>query len=392
MFTQTDPNQFLAEKPSNNRTSQRLLKNIEKILIAWETRVKKEISAASQQGKLALRDSLPEYLRKLSEALSVPTDRSHLREKFDLEESVRLGKQHGSDRAGAADYTMDQMIYEYHILRQVIFDVLEEEAPLTDIEREIIICSIEQAVNDAATQFSHELRSIQEYLTRTIVHDLRNPIAAAKLGSQMIQRSSVDSDQHFKAAGRIINSMDRLDSMIQDLLDASRLGAGQGMPLKFEEFDLALVARQIADEFNLSFDHRLIVEAPSSIIGYWSKNGLSRVIENLITNAIKYGDPKAPITISIEKKSANGNVLLTVHNEGKAIPAEEQSILFQQFRRSKYVEGKTEGWGLGLTLVKGIVEAHQGTVNVISLEGKGTSFIVELPLDSRSMSTKRMTA
>lgn len=363
-----------------NKTSERLKQNKEKILQQWEERSKSEVAAALGQEKLTLRNSIPEYLNQLVNALSTNVSRSELRKKFELEESERIGRKHGNARAGSANYTIGQMIYEYHILRQVIFDILEEEAALTDIDREIIICSIEQAVNDAATQFSETLRDIQEYLTRTVAHDLRNPIAAAKMGSQLIQRKPNDADHSMKTAGRIGSSMDRLDSMIHDLLDASKLGAGESLPLKLEELDLDLIARQIADEFNYNYEDRFIVNSPGPIIGHWSKNGLSRIIENLATNAVKYGDTKAPITFNIEKK--DHTVIFTVHNEGKPIPLEDQTILFQQYRRSKSAEGK-EGWGIGLTLVKGLTESHHGKVSVVSEEGKGTSFTIELPLDSR---------
>jgi signal transduction histidine kinase len=275
---------------------------------------------------------------------------------------------------------MDQMIFEYHILRQVIVDVLEEEGPLTDVEREIITSSIEQAVNDAATQFGDTLRIIQERLTSTLAHDLRSPITAAKMCAQSILKRPDNKDLAIKTANMIVTSMDRLDSMIRDLLDASRLQAGQSLPLQFEEFDLDLITKQIVDEFNQSDGDRFVLKSPGSTTGYWNKNGLSRVIENLATNAAKYGVPSTPITITIEKNEQS--VRLIVHNEGKPIPIEEQAILFQQYRRSKSTEAK-EGWGLGLTVVKGITEAHHGKVQVESTEGSGTSFSIELPLDSR---------
>ncbi len=362
----------------SNKVSERLIQNKEKILKAWEIRANNEISAALQQEKLALRNSIPEYLVTLSKALSTTIDRNQIRQKFDEEESARLGRKHGHERAKSADYTMDQMIFEYHILRQVIFDVMEEEAPLTEVEREIIVCSIEQAVNDAATQFSDTLRTAQEHLTRAIAHDLRNPIAAAKLGSQMISRKPEDTQNNLKTAVRITNSMDRLDSMIQDLLDASLMGAGKVLPLKFEEFDLEIIANQIADEFNFSFEDRIVVKSSGSTNGKWSKSGISRIIENLTTNAIKYGDPKANITYIIQKNNQSASI--SVHNSGSLISTEEQGVLFQQFRRSKKTEGKKEGWGLGLTIVKGIVEVHHGKISIESSESKGTTFIIELPL------------
>lgn len=100
------------------------------------------------------------------------------------------------------------------------------------------------------------------------------------------------------------------------------------------------------------------------------------MIENLAINAVKYGDRRAPITLTLQQTKTQ--ISLTIHNEGNPISPDAQSILFQQFRRTISAEDQT-GWGLGLFLAKSIIEAHQGTIEIESAEGKGTSFIVKLP-------------
>jgi signal transduction histidine kinase len=101
-------------------------------------------------------------------------------------------------------------------------------------------------------------------------------------------------------------------------------------------------------------------------------------MENLLENAVKYGTPKTPITVSLKRgKTA---IKLIVHNQGSPIAENEIPFLFEQYRRSKRAsEGTKTGWGLGLTLVKGVVDAHKGKVRIESVEGKGTSFILEIP-------------
>jgi signal transduction histidine kinase len=363
-----------------NETAERLKRNAERIMRCWEELAVKEIAAAGQQETLALRNSLPEYLDQLVDALKTTTDRTEARIKADRFDSERVGRQHGRERAGSVNYTMDQLIREYHFLRRVVCDTLEEEVVLTPVEREVIVASIEQAVNDAATQFSETLRDIQEKLTHTLAHDLRGPITAAKTSAQLILRRPDDADHCMKTASRICNSMDRLDSMIHDLLDASRIRAGQSLPLKFEECDLDLIARQVADEANFEHGNRFVVVSRGPCLGYWSESGLRRVLENLTTNAVKYGAPGTPISIGISQTERS--VTLSVHNEGKPIPSSEQATLFQQFRRTRSAENKT-GWGLGLTLVQGMTQAHHGKVRVESLDGKGTTFTIELPKDAR---------
>jgi signal transduction histidine kinase len=366
--------------------SARLKQGKNRIMKEWEVRANSEVIAALQLESLALRDSLPLLLDHLTDALSTTIDRTAARKRWDRSESLRIGQKHGRERAEDYNYTMDQMIFEYHILREVIFDVVEEEMPLTTVEREVIICGIEQAVNDAATQFSETLRLIQERLASTLTHDLRGPITSAKLHAQLLLRRKEEVDAKvLSAAGRSLNSMDRVDSMIRDLLDASMIRAGERLPLKIEECDLDLMAKEIAEEFNIIYGDRFVLVSEGSAPGFWSKSGMRRVIENLATNATKYGIPETEISIKLQQ--SDSRIALSVHNEGTPIPKEIQAGLFQQFRRAKSSENQT-GWGLGLTVVKGVTEAHGGTVRVESAEGKGTTFVIDLPRDSRDVANK----
>jgi hypothetical protein len=127
----------------------------------WEKRARDRVSASTHQNSLVLQDSLPLYLNQLVDQLSNIIVRTSARITADELESTRICKLHGHERAGYADYSITQLIFEYHLLRQVIFQVLEEEAPLGVRDRDIIIGYIEQGVNDAATQFSETLRDIR---------------------------------------------------------------------------------------------------------------------------------------------------------------------------------------------------------------------------------------
>jgi hypothetical protein len=140
----------------SNEASDRLKQNAEKIMRMWEKRARDEVGASTPQNSFVLQDSLPLYLNQLSNRIA----RTSARITADEIESTRICKLHGQERAGYADYSISQLIFEYHLVRQVIFQVLEEEAPL-EVRGDIIIASIEQGVNDAATQFSETLRDIR---------------------------------------------------------------------------------------------------------------------------------------------------------------------------------------------------------------------------------------
>ena len=360
----------------SNEASDRLKQNAEKIMRMWEKRARDEVGASTHQNSLVLQDSLPLYLNQLVDELSNRIVRTSARITADEVESTRIGKLHGHERAGYADYSMTHLIFEYHLLRQVIFQVLEEEAPLEVRDRDIIIGSIEQAVNDAATQFSETLRDIQELFMVTLTHDLRNPINVVKMGTQLMLRRLERGDSHTNVAARMLGAINRLDSMIQNLLDASRLRAGQSLKIEFEECDFVILVQEVVEDLSFAYGERFVVVSDSDIRAFCSRKEIRRVIENIAINAVKYGAPSTPITLTLHQTETQ--ISLTIHNEGDPIALDAQSILFQQFRRTISAEEQT-GWGLGLFLAKNITEAHQGTLAVESAEGKGTSFIINLP-------------
>lgn len=357
--------------------SQRLIRLHDKIMQTWEDRACEEVSAATHQNSLALRNSLPEFLNQMASALSTNIDRTKARVKWDLNESTRIGQKHGRERAKMNSYTMDQLIFEYHILRQVVCDVMEAEAPLSPEEREIIVCAVEQAVNDAATQFSKSLRDVQEQFTQTLAHDLRSPITGARLCADLILKKPAEVENTVKLGKRIISTMERLDLMIHDLLDAGKLRNGESLKLETVDCDLEIIVKEIGDETNFLYENRVKIQTQGATNGKWNPESLRRIIDNLMTNALKFSGPGTPITLKLQKQ--DHMAVLSVQNFGKLILAEDLPILFEQYKRSRDVENK-QGWGLGLSVVKGLTEAHCGTVEVISTPETGTIFTVLLPL------------
>jgi signal transduction histidine kinase len=350
------------------------------IMETWEKRTIKEVVAAVPGNSLVLRDALPEFLNHIASALNTKIDRTKLRVNWDRKESSRIGRKHGGDRAKDANYTIDQLIFEYSILRQVICELMEQEAPLSDVEREVIVCAIEQAVNDAATEFSEIFSDIQERLTTTLAHDLRTPISAAKLGAQLILKKPTDATSCSTLATGIVSSLSRIDQMIHDLLDGSKLRAGELLSMPLADCDLDEVLKKVVNEMSLSDPTRIIYKSVGPVIGQWSENGIRRVIDNLVSNALKFSPPKSCISIQLHKTEKD--VEISVHNFGDPITPEEKLNLFENFRRAKNSQGKT-GWGLGLTVVKGITAAHGGKIEVESSSETGTVFKVTLPLRSQ---------
>jgi len=358
----------------DSRASDLLIKNAEKILALWIARVENEISAARPQNHFIIRDSIPSFLSQIAKALTVTSDIKSVRNKSPKYEIRQVGEEHGRQRAQMTNYTIDQLISEYHILRQVIFDVLEENRPLNSAETEIVLAAVEQAVNDAATEFTNTVNKIQETLSAALVHDLRNPIAAVRLYTELLSKRSNDQEFVKQIALKIEGSMGRLAEMIQDLGITAPVAA-DGSPLTLKTCDLSQIAEQVTAELDEISANPFQLKAEGPTVGTWGENELRRIIENLATNAIKYGTPRSLVTIEVKQTSDEAKLI--VHNVGNPIPKEKLETIFNANLAMRSAE--KSGWGVGLSVVKNLVTALRGRVTAESSPELGTSFTVVLP-------------
>jgi PAS domain S-box-containing protein len=226
----------------------------------------------------------------------------------------------------------------------------------------------------------HEERAARERFVSMLAHDLRNPLTSAKIGTQILARKADDPARVIALAAKAAASLDRADKMIQDLLDVSRIESGAGLVIELGPCDLSVIARDVGDDMRVAHGVDLRLEAPERARGWWSCNELRRLVENLVSNACKYGDRTRPITVALELRETDA--VLRVHNWGAPIPPDDQQTIFQSFQRSVGSK-RARGWGIGLSLVKGVVDAHGGEIRLESDEARGTTFVVCLPLDAR---------
>lgn len=114
--------------------------------------------------------------------------------------------------------------------------------------------------------------------------------------------------------------------------------------------------------------------------GYWDRAALKRTLENLVSNAVKYGSPGTPVTIKVDE--VYGRLLLSVHNEGAPIPPDEQECIFQMYRRAESaISGDKQGWGIGLPYVRAVAESHGGSIGLDTSQERCTTFVVDIPVD-----------
>jgi signal transduction histidine kinase len=208
------------------------------------------------------------------------------------------------------------------------------------------------------------------------------------MAAQILARHPERLYERREFAVRIERNIERTDRMIRDLLDANRIRAGERLPLRIDECDLVAVAREVYDELVATFGERFSLLASGRLLGFWSHDELRRALWNLATNATKYGAEDKPIAIAVERTDQGARAI--VHNWGTPIAADDQQGVFKPFSRTSAAKmGGQKGWGLGLTFVHGCALAHGRRVRVESAQDSGTSFIIDLPLDSRPFQVER---
>ncbi|MDB4991707.1 MAG: Sensor protein, partial [Myxococcaceae bacterium] len=219
----------------------------------------------------------------------------------------------------------------------------------------------------------------EQQLIGIVSHDLRNPLNVILLSSARLARSEELSANASKNSVRIQNAAERATRMVADLLDFTQARLGGGIRIEPRPTDLHLIVGTVLDEVEAAHPGRLLeLSSEGDGRGEWDHDRLLQVVQNLVTNAVKYSPPDS--TIQIVTQADEQLVTLAVCNEGPPIPAEKLPILFEPFQRAvAQVDKVSRSVGLGLYIVRQVVEAHQGTVEVASTLERGTTFTVRLP-------------
>lgn len=224
-----------------------------------------------------------------------------------------------------------------------------------------------------------------------VTHDLKNPVSTIKGYAQLLKRqvmkgSALDREQLVGGLTKIDATSTKMVTLINELLNLTRLQMGLPIELDREPTNLVELARRTTAEYQQTTEkHTLRVETPEQeIIGEWDTTQLERVLGNLLSNAIKYSPNGGDVIVNVGVEAAeNGNgqvAVLAVHDSGIGIPAADIPHIFEQFRRAGNTTDQFSGTGIGLASAQQIVEQHGGTLTAESAEGVGSVFTVRLPL------------
>ncbi|MDH4319659.1 MAG: PAS domain-containing sensor histidine kinase [Desulfobulbaceae bacterium] len=227
-----------------------------------------------------------------------------------------------------------------------------------------------------------KLEAHKKKLISLFAHDLQAPITiSAGFLNRLLRRRAGELNE--KQAGYlelIETQINRLNNYIQSFLNISRLETGQ-FELNLEPVDLSRTLQSVTKEFMgqaIDKEIELLLEVDNGLpVAHVDPLQFTRVISNLLDNAIKFSDKDQ--VIKVVARMDDSRIIVEVHDQGPGIAPHEQEHIFESFYRIQEKAGKVRGSGLGLTTVKAIIEAHGGAVEVRSEEGKGSCFIVSFP-------------
>jgi len=248
----------------------------------------------------------------------------------------------------------------------------------TQLDQEILVSFAYQV----AIYIDNTHRFLQSDLVTELVHELHTPLAALNTALFLLQRSDLQGDRREQISQMIHNEFNRLTELTTSFLDYARMESGRA---KFKpiQFNLIQLINESVNIIQMQLDGKelsISLDIPTEpLIITADKDKIKQVILNLLTNAIKYNRPGG--IIKVTANATLRDLSFSIQDNGEGIPPEYLPRLFDRFYRVPNTERVIKGTGLGLTICKQIVEAHNGKIEVSSIVSQGTTFTVQLPIN-----------
>lgn len=251
------------------------------------------------------------------------------------------------------------------------------ERKLAAEERERLMHELEDAV-----------RARDEFLA-IAAHELRTPLTPLHLHAQGLIRAltrtpdGVSPAEILTRVETMARQVSRLERLVEDLLDISRITSGKRMLLEVEALDLGAVVKELVARSKDELARarcEVKIDVADSVIGGWDRQRIEQILSHLLSNAMKFGAGKA-IEIDVSAHPERNVARIEVRDHGIGIAPDDQRRVFERFERA-VTSRHYGGFGLGLWIVQRTLEAMGGTVTVDSAPGQGATFVVELPLSA----------
>ncbi len=245
------------------------------------------------------------------------------------------------------------------------------------------------AMADQIADNINQIKSVEKLrreLIANVSHDLRTPLSVIRgYIETLVMKDNLSARERQRYLSIVHDSSENLSNLIDQLFEYSKLEAEEIVPQK-EPFQISDLIQDIIMKFDViasAKKMKIKLNAPRSIPMVIADIGLvERAISNLIDNAVKYGHEGG--TVNIDLSHTSNSVAISIADDGPGISPQEQSFIFERYKRFDRTRSKQSGAGLGLAIVKKILELHNQSIRVLSETGKGASFVFNLPAYQRS--------
>jgi signal transduction histidine kinase len=297
-----------------------------------------------------------------------------------------ISRDHAARRL-AQEYSTASAVREFSHLRAAILSLCyAERVEVAAFEAALLHTTIDEAMTTVAVEMdeagNRQLKrdgELRERFVAILGHDLRTPLSSVVFSAAVLLKDTELPPTTLRAVQRIARGGERMQRMIEDMLDLIRARHLGGIPLKREVISVHdLNARAIEETLARHPGRRIDLETSGSGHGSWDRDRLMQIFSNLLGNALAHSPPESAVAVRIDETDGD-RVAIRIHNEG-AIPEKLLPIIFEPFRRGTGdAPNAPQGLGLGLYIVREIVRAHGGVVSVASAPEQGTTFTVVLP-------------
>ncbi|KNH26207.1 histidine kinase [Pseudomonas syringae] len=371
------------------RLSEFIVFHVDRIVDEWEQFARTITPAAENMDGVSLRDHSKAILLAAARDMSKPQSASEQLAKARGEGPEKTpsldeaGASHGELRH-TVGFDLMQMTSEFRHLRACVIRLWVNSLDSPDLAyfQDMIRFNeaIDEALAESTAAYAEQVNHSRDIFLAILGHDLRAPLQAVSMSTEILMRKTNLEGDALTCALHIKRGTRHMAVMIGDLLELVRSRLGKSLPIEPAPMDLADTAREAiaqACAAHPQCDPTLSIEGDTQ--GVWDGRKLNQMLQNLIGNALQHGSNNSAVKLTLRGEA--DSVRLTVHNDGAPIPAEAIPTIFDPLVRSADEElgGPTTSLGLGLFIVKEVVKAHQGTIEVSSNETDGTLFTVVLP-------------
>ena len=285
------------------------------------------------------------------------------------------GRLHADDRIRHG-FPFRSVLAEFRALRATVLRLYTASGAtdLADVAR--FNEAIDESLTASMDRFAVQTDRFRDQFIGVLSHDLRTPLGAITAGAALLASPEDNPQRRSWVVTRIMNSAQRMERMVGDLLDVTRARLGGAIPLKRREVDFQQVCDEAIIEIRLRQPDAVVqLETAGDLHGEWDPDRLGQVVSNLVGNAIQHGSG-TPVMVTANQ---DGNsIRLAVHNGGPPIPRDLLPAVFEPLARG-YGEAEGHSIGFGLFIARVIVSAHGGNIQVSSSADAGTTFTVSLP-------------